>query len=164
MATEAGMVDAKDIKPVLMRFLPATRKKMATLPAERAGLQREIRSFIHKMGPELGSLYTDKTVNWEEFIRKSSSAADLQSLLLNEATQGQGQPGRMGSPTSGAGGGGGDGGAVGLGMSNSGSITSPALATAVNGRESPPAAVRFPSGLSRFTSGAGGGSAAKKNE
>lgn len=49
MATEAGMVDAKDLKPVLMRFLPSARKRMETLPAERAQLQRDVRAFIHKV-------------------------------------------------------------------------------------------------------------------
>lgn len=49
MATEAGMVDAKDLKPVLMRFMPSARKRMETLPAERAQLQRDVRTFIHKV-------------------------------------------------------------------------------------------------------------------
>lgn len=119
MATEAGMVDAKDLKPVLMRLLPGARKKMAALPAERAQLQRDLRYYIHKIGPEMGSLYTDKQVRWDEFIRKSSSATDLQSLLLNEATN-------MRSPT-------------GTINPNGGiNISSPALATAVNGRDTPP--------------------------
>ncbi len=130
MATEAGMVDAKDLKPVVMRLLPNARKKMATLPAERAQLQREIRGYIHEIGPELGSLYTDKTVKWDEIIRKSSSAADLQSLLLNEATQANNKP--TGSPISSSGAGG-----RGMGHSNSLSFTSPALADAVNGRDTP---------------------------
>jgi glycerol-3-phosphate O-acyltransferase/dihydroxyacetone phosphate acyltransferase len=134
MATEAGMVDAKDLKPVVMRLLPGARKKMATLPAERAQLQREIRGYIHQIGPELGSLYTDKTVKWEEYIRKSSSAADLQSFLLNEATQ----PKMQGSPTAGGNGGGGGGEGGGGRGTRSLSYTSPALADAVNGRETPP--------------------------
>jgi glycerol-3-phosphate O-acyltransferase/dihydroxyacetone phosphate acyltransferase len=50
-ATEAGMVDAKDLKPMLMRLLPHSRKKMRALPQERAQLQRDLRAFIHKVGP-----------------------------------------------------------------------------------------------------------------
>jgi len=134
MATEAGMVDAKDLKPVVMRLLPGARKKMQNLPAERAQLQRQIRAYIHQIGPELGSLYTDKTVKWEEYIRKSSSAADLQSLLLNEATQ----PKMQGSPTAGGNGGGGGGEGGGGRGTRSLSYTSPALADAVNGRGTPP--------------------------
>ncbi|GAB5034484.1 glycerol-3-phosphate o-acyltransferase [Nannochloropsis oceanica] len=133
MATEAGMVDAKDLKPVVMRLSPGARKKMATLPAERAQLQREIRAYIHQIGPELGSLYTDKTVKWEEYVRKSSSAADLQSLL-NEATQTKMQ----GSPTAGGNEGGGGGGEGGGRGARSLSHNSPKLSHATDGRETPP--------------------------
>ena len=47
---------------------------MQTLPQERAALQREIRSYIHQIGPELGSLYTDKEVKWDEYIRHTNSS------------------------------------------------------------------------------------------
>ena len=92
MATEAGMVDMKDLKPVLMRLLPWARRKMATLPAERAQLQREIRAFIHHIGPDLGSVYLDKEVRWDEIIRNSSSTGDLQSAINEAASNGRETP------------------------------------------------------------------------
>jgi glycerol-3-phosphate O-acyltransferase / dihydroxyacetone phosphate acyltransferase len=53
MATEAGMVDAKDLKPVLMRLLPEVRREMLALPAMRARLQQELREFVTRVGPSL---------------------------------------------------------------------------------------------------------------
>lgn len=91
MATEAGMVDMKDLKPVIMRLLPGARRRMATLPAERAQLQREIRAYIHHIGPDLGSLYLDKQVRWDEIIRNGSSTGDLQNAI-NEAAAGRDTP------------------------------------------------------------------------
>jgi glycerol-3-phosphate O-acyltransferase / dihydroxyacetone phosphate acyltransferase len=55
---------------MVMRLLPKARRKMASLPQERAELQRDIRAYIHRVGPELGTLYTDKQVKWDEYIRK----------------------------------------------------------------------------------------------
>ena len=55
---------------MVMRLLPKARQKMATLPTERAELQRDIRAYIHRVGPELGSVYLDKEVKWDEIIRK----------------------------------------------------------------------------------------------
>lgn len=126
MATEAGILDAKDLKPVLLRLLPGARKKMATLPAERTLLQHDLRAYIHEIGPELGSLYTDKTVKWEEYIRKSSSATDLQSLLPSGSPNGK--DGRAETE---------DTRGERNGHASSLSFTSPALAQAVNGRGTP---------------------------
>lgn len=157
---------------MVMRLLPWARKKMVSLPQERAELQRDVRAYIHKarmclwegctcrqcrsrlerqegregsahsliliqshphahalartaqVGPEMGTLYTDKQVKWDDYLRKSSSAADLQSLLLNEAGSKPGSPNNL-----------------------NGSIHSPALAAAVNGRDTPPPTLKsgFPS-------------------
>lgn len=79
MAAEAGMVDLKDMRPAFLRLLPSFRRQAELLPKIRASLQREVRAFIKKYGPECGSLYFGKVVKWDEYIRRSQSIGDLAS-------------------------------------------------------------------------------------
>jgi hypothetical protein len=41
------------------------------LPKQRAELQKELRAIVKKYGPELGSLYYDQDVQWENYLSKS---------------------------------------------------------------------------------------------
>jgi len=77
MAVEAGMVDIKDLRPVFLRLLPSFQEQVATLPARRAELQKELRAIVKKYGPELGSLYFDEDVKWD--VVKAKFSADCGS-------------------------------------------------------------------------------------
>jgi glycerol-3-phosphate O-acyltransferase/dihydroxyacetone phosphate acyltransferase len=77
VASEAGMVDAKDLRPYLMRLYPSTRRRLKALPAQRRELQRDLRALIKKVGPAFGDLYYEKELNWnqiQEIARKNSAA------------------------------------------------------------------------------------------
>ncbi|CAN0325267.1 unnamed protein product [Discosporangium mesarthrocarpum] len=98
MATEAGMVDLKDIKPLLNRLRPSNRKIMNELPQMRRELQRDLRAFVRKVGPELGPIYTDPDLNWREYFKKQKGgAAEVEGIetmaenaakVMEEAPQG----------------------------------------------------------------------------
>jgi hypothetical protein len=77
MATEAGVVDAKDLRPAFMRLLPSMRKQFDDLPRMRAQLQQELRTYIKKVGPDLGPLYFDENVNWSEYMHRNNSSDNL---------------------------------------------------------------------------------------
>mmetsp|Transcript_14129 Transcript_14129/g.39048 ORF Transcript_14129/g.39048 Transcript_14129/m.39048 type:complete len:736 (-) Transcript_14129:82-2289(-) len=71
VAAEAGMVDWKDLWPLLMRLHPAARKQLATLPATRKALQDDLRAFIKTVGPKyLGDIYNEKEVDWQTLWEK----------------------------------------------------------------------------------------------
>jgi glycerol-3-phosphate O-acyltransferase/dihydroxyacetone phosphate acyltransferase len=77
VTSEAGMVDAKDLRPYIMRLYPSTRKRLKALPARRRELQRDLRAWIRKVGPAFGDVYYEKELNWteiEELARKNSEA------------------------------------------------------------------------------------------
>jgi len=90
IASEAGMVDAKDLRPYFMRLLPSTRKRLRALPGQRRQLQRDLRAMIRKVGPAFGELYYGKEINWNEIqelarknsdvIFKAASTGDFQGL------------------------------------------------------------------------------------
>ncbi len=61
VAVEAGMVDAKDLKPLVMRMRAKERKAMLALPKKRAELRKDLIKFVASVGPELGEVY--KTVS-----------------------------------------------------------------------------------------------------
>ena len=67
VTTEAGMIELKDLKPILIRLFPSSREMMMKLPAERKKLQRDLREFIRKVGPSLGDVYSEKELDWADF-------------------------------------------------------------------------------------------------
>lgn len=67
VTTEAGMVDLKDLKPVLIGLFPSTRCRLLSLPDLRQRLQTDLREFVKDIGPSLGELYTDEKLNWADF-------------------------------------------------------------------------------------------------
>ncbi len=67
VTTEAGMIELKDLKPILIRLFPSSRERMMKLPAERKKLQRDLREFIRKVGPSLGDVYSEKELDWADF-------------------------------------------------------------------------------------------------
>jgi len=67
VTTEAGMVDLKDLKPVLIGLFPSTRCRLLSLPDLRQKLQTDLREFVKDIGPSLGELYTDEKLNWADF-------------------------------------------------------------------------------------------------
>jgi glycerol-3-phosphate O-acyltransferase/dihydroxyacetone phosphate acyltransferase len=75
IASEAGMVDVKDLRPYLMRLLPSTRRRLKALPGKRRQLQQDLRAMIKKVGPAFGQLYYGKELDWNqinELSRKNS--------------------------------------------------------------------------------------------
>jgi len=81
MATEQGVVDLKDLQPALLRvFSPSDRRKLDHLPALRQELRSDLRTFIKKYGPLMGPVYNLTTAEWDVYIRKTASSADLLSL------------------------------------------------------------------------------------
>ncbi|CAM9404405.1 unnamed protein product [Chrysoparadoxa australica] len=88
MATEAGMVDVKDLKPLIMRLRPKMRREMMQLPQQRAALQKELREFIESEGSRgnLGELYENRgLIDWGARMNESKSSANLEALLADSA-------------------------------------------------------------------------------
>ena len=84
VTTEAGMVELKDLKPILKRLSPSTRRRMMKLPAERKQLQRDLGEFIKMIGPSLGDVYSEKELDWADFQQnlrneKKNSTANFNS-------------------------------------------------------------------------------------
>jgi len=77
VTTEAGMVEFKDLLPTFQQLYPSTRRKLLSLPALREELQKDLLEFIRMIGPSLGDVYTEKTMDWAQFqeiSRKTSSS------------------------------------------------------------------------------------------
>ena len=72
MATEAGMVDFKDLKPHIAKLDPSKRKRIRSLPMMRLRLVKELRNFVKEFGPTLGELYYEKDVDWAKVQRLTS--------------------------------------------------------------------------------------------
>ncbi|CAM9628551.1 unnamed protein product [Ectocarpus sp. 6 AP-2014] len=89
VGTASGMVDLKDIKPLLNMLRPSTRTLMNELPAVRRELQKDLRAFIKKVGPELGEIYTKPDLKWGDLFRmQKDSAAEaegIQKMAANAA-------------------------------------------------------------------------------
>eukprot|EP01083_Nonionella_stella_P224692 799602_1 len=73
VTAEAGMVELKDLKPVLKRLYPSSRRRLAALPKLRRELQIEVRQFVKKIGPTLGKVYSEKEVDWAEHFHKEKT-------------------------------------------------------------------------------------------
>ena len=59
IATEAGMVDLKDLRPHVLRLFVSSSAQRKLVDQRRA-LQKKVRELVKKYGPELGNLYTKK--------------------------------------------------------------------------------------------------------
>merc|ERR1711871_1858721 len=79
MSVQAGMVDLKDLRPVYYRLLPQFREVIKNLPQQRTDLQKELRNIVRKYGPELGPLYYDEEVQWENYVKKETSVCQEES-------------------------------------------------------------------------------------
>jgi hypothetical protein len=66
MAVEKGILDLKDLRPVFLRLLPGYKMVAQRLPDTRVQLQRDVRAACKKYGPDFGSLYYDKSGDWEK--------------------------------------------------------------------------------------------------
>jgi glycerol-3-phosphate O-acyltransferase/dihydroxyacetone phosphate acyltransferase len=87
VATEAGMVDAKDLRPLIMRMRPQTRNEMLSLPRERAALQHELRAFVSEVGPTLGDIYNKEgPLRWDKMGRVGKSSMNLSDLASAAAS------------------------------------------------------------------------------
>ena len=84
VTTEAGMIELKDLKPMLIRLFPSTRKRMMKLPSERKKLQRDLLEFIKKVGPSLGVVYSQKELNWADFQHGLRMERKISEKLLKE--------------------------------------------------------------------------------
>jgi len=76
MATEAGMVQLKDLRPYVMRLFPSTRARLNKLPETRMKLQTDLRQFIKQLGPILGDVYYEKELDWKMFQLKKRGSFD----------------------------------------------------------------------------------------
>lgn len=74
VVAEAGMVDLVYLRPYLMRLLPSTRQKLATLPERRKALRSDLRAFIRSIGPGLGELYYEEHLDWQRIMDASVNA------------------------------------------------------------------------------------------
>ena len=73
---EAGMVDLKDLRPVFLQLLPSFATLKWQLPRIRAELRNDVRAFVAKYGPTLGSLFSDKELKpqlWESVLQQVQS-------------------------------------------------------------------------------------------
>lgn len=75
ITSEAGMVDAKDLRPWIMKLFPSSRKRLAALPETRLKLQKDLRRFIKKLGPVLGEIYYKKDLDWGAIQEKARVAS-----------------------------------------------------------------------------------------
>jgi len=75
VTAEAGMVDLKDLRPIFQQLYPSTRIRLMSLPAVREKLQKDIQEFIRMIGPSLGDLYTEKQLDWAQFLENSRKAS-----------------------------------------------------------------------------------------
>jgi len=80
------MVDAKDLKPMINRLMPGSRHILKDLPKRRAKLQKQLREFIHEIGPSLGPVYNEKELKWDEYLQQSSTKLNM-SLSYKELNQ-----------------------------------------------------------------------------
>jgi len=74
MATEAGMVDLKDLKPHFLRLF-VSKAEMAKLVHTRKTLQNEVREMVKQYGPEMGAAYFEKNVSWNDLKAVIQTAA-----------------------------------------------------------------------------------------
>ena len=77
----------KKIEPIILHI---QKKIVSKLPKQRAELQKELRAIVKKYGPELGSLYYDQDVQWENYLSKSKSInqdAEYEKNNLNETVK-----------------------------------------------------------------------------
>jgi len=94
IATEAGMVSIKDIRPYYKRLFPSSRRKLRALPATRRQLQVDLRAFIKKVGPALGEIYYGKELNWQQIQERSRlSSARLKDLSHEDTSTQEEQSG-----------------------------------------------------------------------
>jgi len=94
-ATESGMMDYKDLKPVLQQIWPSNRRVIKNLPKERALLQSELRAVIKEIGPSLGGLYTNKDLDWGHYMKRTgsiSSLAEMASINLVKSPRSPSDP------------------------------------------------------------------------
>ena len=82
VTTEAGMIELKDLKPILIRLFPSSRKRMMKLPSERKKLQRDLLDFIKKVGPSLGVVYSKKELDWAGFQQSLRMERKISSQKL----------------------------------------------------------------------------------
>jgi glycerol-3-phosphate O-acyltransferase/dihydroxyacetone phosphate acyltransferase len=79
-SAEAGMVDLKDLRPMFLRILPGWAQQHKKIADQRNLLVKEVRTMVKKYGPDMGSLYFDKSPNWEETMSVLSKSASQQLL------------------------------------------------------------------------------------
>jgi glycerol-3-phosphate O-acyltransferase/dihydroxyacetone phosphate acyltransferase len=88
IVAKAGMVGWNDLRPHLMRLFPTTRPRLKALPATRQALQKDLRAFIKRIGPELGDLYYEKEVDWaamqEKYRRSKEESSSVVQLDKKE--------------------------------------------------------------------------------
>lgn len=89
IGTASGMVDLKDMKPLLNRLRPSSREMMDKLPVIRRALQKDVRAFVKRVGPELGSIYTDPDLKWGDLFRMqkggAAAAEGIKTMAANAA-------------------------------------------------------------------------------
>jgi glycerol-3-phosphate O-acyltransferase/dihydroxyacetone phosphate acyltransferase len=76
MAVEASILDLKDIRPALLRLMPAFREQAVELPKLRLALKKEVRDIVAKYGPETGAAYMDSSAKWEDSMKSPQSAVN----------------------------------------------------------------------------------------
>jgi glycerol-3-phosphate O-acyltransferase / dihydroxyacetone phosphate acyltransferase len=72
VVVESGIIGWHDLRPHIMRLYPSTRKRLAALPALRKELQDDLRTYLRKIGPKLGDIYFDKTVDWQKIQEENA--------------------------------------------------------------------------------------------
>ena len=70
---------------MFLRILPGWAKQHKKIADQRQILVKEVRSMVKKYGPGMGSLYFDKSPNWDEtmsVLSKSASEQLLEELVV----------------------------------------------------------------------------------
>lgn len=90
IVSEAGMVDLKDLRPYYMRLFPSARRRLQVLPKTRMELQKDLRTFIKRVGPALGEIYYGKELDWAQ-IQEKSRKSSMQLLSVAEKEEQKGE-------------------------------------------------------------------------
>lgn len=72
VVVESGIIGWHDLRPNIMRLYPSSRKRLAALPARRKALHDDLRAYLRKVGPKLGEIYFDKTVDWQKIQEENA--------------------------------------------------------------------------------------------
>lgn len=84
VVVESGIIGWYDLRPNVLRLFPSARKRLALLPAKRQALKKDLRAFLRRIGPELGDIYSSKTVDWAKIQEENEQLSREDAVSKKE--------------------------------------------------------------------------------